>query len=455
MTPSWLANTDPAHAWAHLPWPSIPALGRRAGACAILPLFPLSQGDTSLAADHGECVGSEVLRLASLLLGTSHPHLVLPPLRFTPACSPEALFALDYATAHALALSLAAHVQASGFSKLVFFCPDPELRPFAATLAIDARAEFDLHGYVLALGNPALAHGAAKPEMLLAEAHSTAGLIDEISRHRNRHDTPALELQVLPAAALPLPHPAYRSRYLGALTPAALAAAGATAGAIAVVPTASIEQHGRHLPLGVDAILGQALLSSALSHVPADFPVWVAPAITYGKSNEHAGWPGTLSISAPQLHATASACVAQLAALGFRRILFYNTHGGNTAVLSSLLSAAPRSGPSLGFLRGTFKPTLSSAQETEWGMHADEWETSLMLACSPELVDLRKATCEYPALLTDPGVLRPEKAPATFAWLTRDVSRSGVMGDATAASLDKGALWLEQEGRSLAAALVH
>jgi creatinine amidohydrolase len=96
-----------------------------------------------------------------------------------------------------------------------------------------------------------------------------------------------------------------------------------------------------------------------------------------------------------------------------------------------------------------FKPSLSS-QESEYGFHAGEWETSLMLAAAGKLVRMERAVCEYPARIDDPGELRPENAPAIFSWISSDISKSGVMGDATAATLEKGRQWLDAASDALA-----
>jgi creatinine amidohydrolase len=277
-------------------------------------------------------------------------------------------------------------------------------------------------------------------------------LLAEIREHRAARlaRRPAAPGETTPADARPFP--SHRAQYLPSLSLSALAALPDKERLQVILPTASIEQHGHHLPVGVDSILGQAQLSAMLNE--EGLPVLVAPPVTYGKSNEHTGFPGTLSIGAPALHRLVSSLVTQLHGLGFPHIRLFNTHGGNTAVLRSLVSAggfAP--GCTLSFLQGGFRPELPP-QEAAWGLHADEWETSLMLACSPELVDMTKARCEYPARLEDPGLLRPEKAPATFAWLSRDVSQGGVMGDPTRASAEKGGLWLSQEGKSLREALL-
>ena len=74
-----------------------------------------------------------------------------------------------------------------------------------------------------------------------------------------------------------------------------------------------------------------------------------------------------------------------------------------------------------------------------------------MLACAPELVRLDRAAAEYPPGLDDPGELRPGRSAVTFGWMTRDLSRSGVIGDPTNATVDKGKRWLSTMGAALAA----
>jgi creatinine amidohydrolase len=77
----------------------------------------------------------------------------------------------------------------------------------------------------------------------------------------------------------------------------------------------------------------------------------------------------------------------------------------------------------------------------------------LLLASVPELVDSSAYTVNYIADIANPELLLPENAPATFAWLTRDIAPSGVMGDPRPATAEKGAQWLEQASTRLAAAL--
>ncbi len=258
-----------------------------------------------------------------------------------------------------------------------------------------------------------------------------------------------------PAEPAPLWRP-YGSRYLGSLHREALRAASRRPGALVILPTGAIEQHGPHLPVGVDALIGQGLLVRTLALTPAYLPVYIAPPLLVGKSNEHADWPGTLSLSARTFAALVRAQVEQLHRLGFHRIAIFNTHGGNSAVLVPLVRELQTALPGLrlGMLQSAFKPA-QSPQEAAYGFHAGEWETSLMLALAPSLVRRARAICHYPAQLDDAGELRPEGAALTLAWTTRDIAPQGVMGDATLATPAQGEAWAAGSAASLAERIAH
>lgn len=251
------------------------------------------------------------------------------------------------------------------------------------------------------------------------------------------------------------PHPIYRGRYLPAMTRTQIEALPGRASAVVIIPTGSIEQHGPHLPVGVDAILGQAWLAAALPHVPAHVPVYVGPAITYGISEEHLGFPGTVTITPWLFHRLLLGLARQIHALGFRTLAVLNTHGGNSPTLVATLREIQTAvGLHACMIASGWKPPVSE-QEATYGFHAGRVETAWMLALAPHLVHMDRATCEYPAKLDDPGELRPENAPATFSWISADVSKSGVMGDATAARADEGAAWFEAGARALAQRIVE
>lgn len=237
-----------------------------------------------------------------------------------------------------------------------------------------------------------------------------------------------------------------RGRYLPSMTAAQIAALPDKASAPVIVTTGAIEQHGHHLPVAVDSLMGQVWIERIVDALPGDVPCYIAPPITIGKSNEHIGFPGTLMISKETLRLQLFSIARQLSAWGFKQLVVLNTHGGNTSVLIYTLREIEAAyGLKTTFLRHGVKlePALP-AQENAYGFHAGELETSWLLAVAPQWVKPELAVCEYPARLSDPGELRPESAPATFAWASQDVSASGVMGDATAATAEKGERWISQ-----------
>jgi creatinine amidohydrolase len=242
----------------------------------------------------------------------------------------------------------------------------------------------------------------------------------------------------------PIPSfPSYRDRYLPAMTSAQIAALPDKEWAPVIVATGAIEQHGPHLPVAVDAMMGQVWLSLAIQRLPPGASCYVAPAITIGKSNEHTGFPGTLVISKSVLRELLLATARQVVAWGSRKLAVINTHGGNISVITYTMQEIRAAyGIQTEFLRGNRDIGLSK-QEATYGFHAGELETSWMLAAAANLVRMEYARCEYPAHLGDPGSLKPEAAPATYSWASLDVSKSGIMGDATAATADKGIRWIE------------
>ena len=223
-----------------------------------------------------------------------------------------------------------------------------------------------------------------------------------------------------------------------------------------VLPTAAIEQHGHHLPLATDTLINNLLLGNALAKLAPEAHVYALPPVCYGKSNEHLGFPGTLSVSASTFMAVVHDIGASVAASGFRKLALYNTHGGNTSLVDVMardLRAEFGLQTFCLFGSGGAAFTGVGKQELKYGFHAGEIETAFLLSAVPELVHTSEYTVNYIAQIDNPELLLPENASATFSWLTRDIAPSGVMGDPRPATAENGATWVAEATAKIAAAL--
>jgi len=95
-----------------------------------------------------------------------------------------------------------------------------------------------------------------------------------------------------------------------------------------------------------------------------------------------------------------------------------------------------------------------SPQERTYGFHAGEIETAYLLHAMPELVHRDAYTTNYIARVDEPELLKPEGSSANFAWLTRDIAPSGVLGDPSAATAENGARWADEAAARVAEILV-
>jgi creatinine amidohydrolase len=224
-----------------------------------------------------------------------------------------------------------------------------------------------------------------------------------------------------------------------------------------VLPTAAIEQHGHHLPLATDTLINNLLLGKALDRLPPEVSIYALPPVCYGKSNEHLGYPGTLSVSAQTFLAVVRDLGASIAAGGFQKVVLYNTHGGNASLVDVLArDLRAEFGLRTFSLFGSPGTTFDgvSPQERTYGFHAGEIETAYLLHATPELVHRDAYTANYIARVDQPELLKPEGSSANFAWLTRDIAPSGVLGDPSAATAENGARWVDEAAARIAEILV-
>jgi creatinine amidohydrolase len=229
------------------------------------------------------------------------------------------------------------------------------------------------------------------------------------------------------------------------MTWADIAAAGeAVRRWIAVLPLAAVEQHGPHLPLGVDAYIAEAYLARVRKILPEALPVTFLPVQRVGVSAEHLGYPGTLMLAAATAIKAWTEIGESLARAGLRKLLLVTSHGGNVAAMElvgrDLRTRLGMLAVTVGWHRFGYPEGTFSGEERRHGIHGGDIETSLMLAAMPDAVRTEKAAQATPATVAMAHEFKWLGAyrPAGFAWMTQDLNATGAVGDATQASAAKG-----------------
>jgi creatinine amidohydrolase len=238
---------------------------------------------------------------------------------------------------------------------------------------------------------------------------------------------------------------------------------GRAAQLIAVLPVAATEQHGPHLPLNVDTALVDGVIAAALPQLAANVPALFLPTQAVGFSPEHAAFAGTLTLKAETLIRLWTDIGESVAAAGVRKLVLLNSHGGQVGLMDGVARdlrarlgmlvysvnwfGLPLVGPA-----GEDVNALFSAHEHRFGIHAGEIETSMMLALAPGLVDMAQAqnfasTSEarskaYPILGNGKS--------AKLGWQMQDYNAAGAVGNAAAATAEKGRAVLDAAGLALA-----
>jgi creatinine amidohydrolase len=218
---------------------------------------------------------------------------------------------------------------------------------------------------------------------------------------------------------------------------------------VPVVPIGTLEDHGPHLPIDTDVTLVEAICRASVSAL-GDRAV-LLPAIVHGYSPHHMDFPGTVTIAWDTFCRYCTDVATSLVRHGFPRVLLVNGHGSNQNLVEMAARLAIVAEPeslvaACFYLSGPASArAIEAARDSDRGgiAHACELETSLYLHIAPEAVDMSKAVDErgYPS--TDNVWMDWSDGPLKVMPWWSSFSSTGVQGDSTRASADKGAALFE------------
>ncbi|MDQ0313896.1 creatininase family protein [Amorphus orientalis] len=243
----------------------------------------------------------------------------------------------------------------------------------------------------------------------------------------------------------PTPVPA---RYWADMTTETFAAAE-TSSWIAVLPVAAIEQHGPHLPVSTDAAIAEGVVARVVERLPDDLPVTMLPVQAIGKSNEHIASPGTLTLSWDTVIRAWIEIGESVHRAGVRKLLILNAHGGNVPLIDVVIRELRVRFGMLAVHTGWFRfatpEGVFDPEEAVYGIHGHDLETSVMLHLRPDQVridqarDFRSTQLDF---IEEFDHLRAH-GPTGFGWMAQDLHPSGAVGNAAAASAEKGRIALD------------
>ena len=251
-------------------------------------------------------------------------------------------------------------------------------------------------------------------------------------------------------------------RYWSQLTTRDFAALDVAA-TVAVLPLGATEQHGPHLPLGVDTVLADGIVAAALPLLPAELPVLFLPTQQIGLSPEHARFAGTLTLSAETVIRMWNEIGAGVARAGVKKLVLFNAHGGHVGAMDIVARELRAAHGLIVYSVSWFNLPLGDAgaqfgaDEHRFGVHAGDVETSMMLALAPQQVRMGEAknfrsTSQQRA--ADYAILGNGKS-AKLGWAMEDYNAEGAAGNAAAATAPRGQAVVDAAAQQLALLLAE
>lgn len=219
--------------------------------------------------------------------------------------------------------------------------------------------------------------------------------------------------------------------------------------AVAVIPLASMEAHGPHLPLGTDGLIAEGILARAADRITAT--AVSLPTLWLGASSEHCRHSGTLSAEPEQMIAAIVALGEGLASAGFKRVVLFNGHGGNIALGSiAALKLRTRYGmlaANAHWLDFGLPENLVPPAPVNADVHGGWVETSVMLHLAPQFVKAGQAKANE-ARAPAPSLF--PSGPINWGWKSEDLAVGGWIGRPDLAQADLGKAMVDHAAHALA-----
>lgn len=226
----------------------------------------------------------------------------------------------------------------------------------------------------------------------------------------------------------------------------------AAANAVVILPIASIEQHGPHLPVMTDTRLGQEVAHRAARKAYPTRPTVVTPVVWHGLSEHHMPFGGTLILSHETFRRVIRDLVVSLTRHGFHDVLISNSHGGNIVAMQQiadeLAGAVDATIVATTYIAEAAEAIAPLLEDQPGIQHACEGETAMMMACEPDLVD----QVNLGALGTERGAGFLKAGRASYRWRPfTHLTGNGVSGIPEKATAAKGEKLLEVASDAIAA----
>ncbi|MFP3903169.1 MAG: creatininase family protein [Armatimonadota bacterium] len=218
-----------------------------------------------------------------------------------------------------------------------------------------------------------------------------------------------------------------------------------------ILPIGTTEEHGAHLPVDTDARIAEAYGEKLGAELDRDIPVLVMDTIRYGYSMQiMEQWPGTIRVQTRHFMDYVFDICKSVLDMGFQKLCLLDCHGHHTGALSVVSRELC---DACGVAIASISPARLSAEafnevrssDRGGSIHGGEWETSVLLYISPEVVDMDKATDEdimryHSEFISGDNFLGSKKA----GWSTWYIqpSKTGIYGDPTVANGQVGEICL-------------